>query len=117
MQRMQEIIKLRCLSLFWGVFTVIRKGQPPITLYLIVKVFLLNPSGPAKSAFQKTNNKQAEITTFLHENNQPSYADYLRYSRYLHQMKIKLKMMAWLVHVQVIRWWRYFFDVSSKGHT
>ena len=34
MQRMQEIIKLRCLSLFWGVFTVIRMGQPPITLYL-----------------------------------------------------------------------------------
>ena len=99
MQRIQEIIKLRCLSLFWGVFTVIRMGQPPITLYLNFVGFLLNPSGPAKSALQKTNNKQGEITTFLHENNQPSYADYLRYSRYLHQMKIKLKMMAWLVHI------------------
>jgi hypothetical protein len=54
----------------------------------------LNPSGPAKSAFQKTNNKQGEMATFLHENNQPSYEEYLRYSRYLYQMNIKLKMMA-----------------------
>jgi hypothetical protein len=49
--------KVTMLIPFWGVFTVILMGQPPITLYLIVKVFLLNPSAPAKSAFQKTNNK------------------------------------------------------------
>ena len=102
---------------FLGCFNSYWDGSAANYIVSDCEDFSLESSGPAKSTLKKTNNKQGEITTFLHENNQPSYADYLRYSRYLHLMKIKLEMMAWLVHVRVIRWWRYFFEVSSKGHT
>jgi hypothetical protein len=70
----------------------------------ILNVFLPNLPGPANNALQKAKNKLAEIKIFCIKNNQSSHIEYLRYRRDFHQMEIKLKMMAWMVQVHVIRW-------------